>query len=613
MSLPPPPVQRSLFDVENLLGRQFDPSDRFRLFRERVYPRLLAARKELEGCYCLDNGRRAEEPVVLLGATVVQFMERSPDRQAAECVCYHLGWKLALGLELEVGSFHPTTLCNFRDRLLAHEKARVAFDAVLGGLVEAGLVSRRSNQRLDSTHVLGLVARMSRLECVRETLRLALRELAEGMAAMKEAERPALPAGWAALWERYVQSKLDYRAEAPELAQKMDQAGRDAWEVLRWLEGLGQAPANGQPLAKGGKALLLARVFGENFELREPGRPGEAERVEQREAQPASAVKNPHDPEAQWSRKGKDKKDKKGRGKEGEAKGEGKGGLEWVGYKVQVAETVPEREEGREREEGEPTEAFLTSVETQEATASDEAGMRQVLEAQKESGLLDPPPELTVDAAYVSAAAIKEAREQGRELVGPAQPAANKGAGFKSEAFDVDVEGRKATCPAGHAATNCSRLEETATGRVSFRFEWGGKGGPCGSCPLRDKCLSPGQSHRTLTVGENHTLLQQRRREMGTEPFKQKMRRRNAIEGTISELARGHGLRRARSRGLKKLALQNHLIGAACNAKRWVRRAAWEIKKAAKETAKETAKAAKEAATAAARALAGAAPAAARA
>jgi hypothetical protein len=120
---------------------------------------------------------------------------------------------------------------------------------------------------------------------------------------------------------------------------------------------------------------------------------------------------------------------------------------------------------------------------------------------------------------------------------------------------------------------------------------------------MRDKCLSPGQSHRTLAVGENHSLLQQRRREMQTDEFKQKMRRRNAIEGTISELARGHGLRRARSRGLKKAALQNHLIGAACNAKRWVRRAAWEIKQAAK--------AAKEAAAGAARTLAGAAGAAA--
>ena len=31
MSLPRPPVQRSLFDVQNLIGRDFDPDDRFRL------------------------------------------------------------------------------------------------------------------------------------------------------------------------------------------------------------------------------------------------------------------------------------------------------------------------------------------------------------------------------------------------------------------------------------------------------------------------------------------------------------------------------------------------------------------------------------------------------
>ena len=106
MSLPPPPVQRSVFDVQNLIGREFDPSDRFRLFQEKVYPALLAARKALTACYCKDNGRPAEEPVMLLGATVLQFMERAPDRLAAECVKYHLGWKLVLGLELSPEAFH---------------------------------------------------------------------------------------------------------------------------------------------------------------------------------------------------------------------------------------------------------------------------------------------------------------------------------------------------------------------------------------------------------------------------------------------------------------------------------------------------------------------------
>ena len=49
------------------------------------------------------------------------------------------------------------------------------------------------------------------------------------------------------------------------------------------------------------------------------------------------------------------------------------------------------------------------------------------------------------------------------------------------------------------------------------------------------------------------------------------MQQRNAIEGTISELARAHGLRRSRYRGFAKVELQNLFIGAACNIKRWLR------------------------------------------
>jgi hypothetical protein len=49
------------------------------------------------------------------------------------------------------------------------------------------------------------------------------------------------------------------------------------------------------------------------------------------------------------------------------------------------------------------------------------------------------------------------------------------------------------------------------------------------------------------------------------------MQQRSAIEGTISELARAHGLRRSRYRGFAKVELQHLLIGTACNVKRWLR------------------------------------------
>jgi transposase len=583
MSLPRPPVQRSLFDVQNLIGRDFEPTDRFLLFLQNVYPSLRAVRDELAACYCADNGRPAEEPVTLLGATILQFMERVPDRQVAELVGYHTGWKLALGLGLSPQMFHPTTLCKFRTRLLQHEKAKLAFDAVLHGLIDAGLVSRRSRQRLDSTHVLGLVAKMSSLEVVRETMRLAMSELNRGMAKLPDAGRPTLPAAWPLWWERYVESKIDYRTEEAALAEKLRGAGQDVQQLLQWVDALVQpdGPEELATLAAGKQVELLRRVFAENYDPASNVAPAAADAqgptVKPRRAQPTGAVKNPHDPDAHWSNKktkAKSPEDEPG------APAPSAADTGWIGYKVQVAETVQEEA----RAEGEPTASFLTSVETQPSTHSDHAGLQVTLQAQQESGL-QPPAEMYVDTAYVSAKVIRQATEEGRELVGPAFPAVNHGKEFKSDAFDVDVANRRATCPAGHENTNCSRLEEKSSGVVTYRYEWGGKRGPCGDCPLKSKCVSKGQTHRTLLVGEDHTYLQQRRREMETEEFRQRMKHRNAIEGTMSEMVRGHGMRRARYRGLPKARLQNYVIGAACNAKRWIRRAAWEMKEAAKNAA----------------------------
>jgi hypothetical protein len=265
-------------------------------------------------------------------------------------------------------------------------------------------------------------------------------------------------------------------------------------------------------------------------------------------------VQNPHDPEATYA-----------------SKGTGEQRKEHVGYKVQVAETVTEKVLAP----GEPTTNFITGVVTHAARESDEAGAQKMEAEQAAMGLAKPPVHY-VDAAYVSTQELCRATAEGRELIGPAPGAGGKNTGcFGSERFDVQVEQRQAVCPAGKANTQCSRLVEQTTGRVSFRFEW--KDALCGTCALRPQCIKEAQSHRTLVVGEHHTVLQARRREQETEAFKQRMKHRNAIEGTQSELVRAHGLRRARYRGLAKARLQNYFGGAACNIKRWLRRLAWRL------------------------------------
>jgi hypothetical protein len=635
MSLPAFSNQGELFSTAGLSAGLFANDDRYRLFARLVYPPLARARAHLAKCYCEDNGRVALEPVLMLGVSLWQELDGVPDRVAVEMLRYHAGWNFALNRQLGDPVFHPSSLVNFRHRLSEHDQSALGFTTILNALEEAGLVSRQSRQRLDSTQMFGRVARMSRLDCVRESLRLALQELEP---LLKAESRPLF---WLALWERYVESQVDYRASSEALARKLSQAGTDSWQLLKWLRQAEQAP-----LAAGAQAQLLARVFAEQFEFRaseptpallekvpleqgempanskaaEPhgsevnsvevqaategvpaslqeaelfddtasktlvaapqedaaaklDRPvsGQAEQTQSEIGTAKAAeviqpkdkkelasdrVQNPHDPEATYAVKGQGDKKK-----------------EHVGYKVQIAETVSEATLAP----GEPTHNFIVGLVTHSAYESDETGAAKMQAEQAVMGR-DKPPVQYVDGAYVSAQELARAAAEGRELIGPAPAAADNNEGrFTTEQFQINVEERQAVCPAGKLNTQCSRLEEKQSGRVSFRFEWSTH---CADCPLRQQCVAPKQKHRMLVVGEHHSALQARRQEQQTEAFKQRMKHRNGIEGTQSELVRGHGLRQARYRGLAKVKLQNYFIGAACNVKRWIRREAWTIQQA---------------------------------
>jgi hypothetical protein len=715
MSLPDFSTQGELFSTAGLSATMFAPTDRYRLFAKVIYPRLVAARASLEECYCVENGRVALEPVLLLGTSILQYLDGVPDRQAVELLQYHAGWNFALNRQLGDPIFHPTSLGHFRDRLEEHQQSALGFTTILDGLEEAGWVSRQSRQRLDSTQMFGRIARMSRLDCVRESLRLALNELAEGLAA------PARPRFWVGLWEHYVESQVDYRAGAETLGRKLAQAGTDAWQLLEWL-----GPPEQTSRASGPKVQLLRRVFAEPFDVRagaatplskeqvlgsaaaeptaseavaataastpvppepppawpassRPMSPPQAEadlpkvpgtepasvpaqascgfplslatsgpstdpptpdqpasrgagveltlspeansvpsaaasprapssppaelvrggaaqpmpvpgpgsgasasdlpagdrpkdgptqspptvsglevRPKDKKQLPSERVQNPHEPEATYA-----------------AKGQGDKCKEHVGYKIQVAETVCEATLAP----GEPTRNFIVGIVTHPAYESDEAGAAK-MEAEQAAMGLGKPPVQYVDGAYISAQKLVEAAAVGRELIGPAPPPATNNEGrFTSDLLGVEVEQRRATCPAGHQNTQCSRLEEQATKRVSFRFEWDTD--TCAACPVRGQCIKGTHPHRTLVVGEHHTALQARRQEQRTEPFKQRMKHRNGIEGTQSELVRGHDVRHARYRGLAKTKLQNYFTGAACNVKRWLRRTAWKMRQAA--------------------------------
>ena len=537
MSLPKLDLQRTFFEPEILfpgLGKA-PGAERFSFFAEHILPELVKRRPDMEKMYCLDNGRTAEEPVRMLATTILQFMERTPDRQATEACNFDLRWKLALGMDADEPAFHHTSLVKFRERLLAHGMERLGFEVVLEKMRAAGYLPKRSRQRLDSTHILGVVSHMSRLECVRQAIRSALEELAHD-------EKLARPAAWPAWWERYVESRIDYKSSGEIMGQKMLQAGEDAREALSWINRL---PASNRD----GKAVRILRsVFETNFEINKDGS------VTKRRAQPTGAIQNPHNPDAQWSSKDALKT------------------KAWVGHKAQVAETVQDEA----RKPGEPTKSVITSIVTQNASESDKAGMTAVFNEQEQLGLAKPET-LYADGGYVAGPTLAKANAECRELMGPAPTSPDRGV-YSADAFQVNDEQRHAVCPTGKASTQCARLVKKKTGAITYRFKWCGL---CQSCAVKKVCLHKGERDRVLRVNEHHTLTQARRKLMRTEEFKKDMHHRNGIEGTHSELVRGYGLRQARYRGSNKTRLQNYFIGAACNIKRWCRRVIWEAEQVA--------------------------------
>jgi transposase len=514
----------------------------FALFRDRVRPALEARRQELEAMYARVMGRPEIDPVFLTGVTILQMMERLPDRQAIMACQYDARWRLALGISQDWAGIDPSTLVYFRRRLAKYRLAKVALESGLTAMRSAGYLRQHGAVRIDSTHVLAYVAHMSRMECVRETLRLALDFLVAFGG----------PAVWDPWFSRYIERHPhDLRnASVERLRASMAQAGRDMREVLTKTQALGDAVIRSEPV------VLLQRVFDEQFKITEGAAP------QQRPATSSGAVHNPHDPDAEWSTKGT----------------LGKAG--WIGYKLQVCETAPEST----RQPGEPTVAVITAVLTQPAITSDHGSLSPVIAAHEQCGQAKPE-EAFADAGYISAPALEQADTDGYELCGPIGAPPHSGKRFGSDAFVVDIPNRQATCPAGKLSTECSRITETKIQATYYYFAWAQVS--CAMCPLKERCLSKKkcQPFRTLQVGEKHMIVQERRNLCKTPEYQRRMRRRNGIEGTHSELTRGYRLRRSRYRGLGKTDVQMQFTAAACNLRRWAVRLCWFRRQEAMEAA----------------------------
>ena len=140
---------------------------------------------------------------------------------------------------------------------------------------------------------------------------------------------------------------------------------------------------------------------------------------------------------------------------------------------------------------------------------------------------------------------------------------------FPKDRFAIDLDGKTVTCPAGVTVPI-----RPATGRHAGAARFAAA---CRTCPLAAQCTSAKEG-RTITIGPHEARLAAARQAQADPAWKADYRAtRPKVERKISHLMRRrHGGRRARVRGLVKVAADFSLLAAAVNlARLGVLGAAW--------------------------------------
>ncbi|MBN1963357.1 MAG: transposase [Anaerolineae bacterium] len=467
------------------------------------------------------EGRGAVNPVVLALVVVFQFVEKLPDRQAALMAVMRLDWKYALRQRLEWAGFHYADLSNFRKRLLTHGQERAVFEGVVSDLRDQGHIRRGGKQRTDSTHILGVVEQLSRLELVWEMLRMALGALLSSDAVWVLRWLPA------SFVQQYSTRREDYRLSEEEVAQEMQAAGQDGCWLLAQLDRHGTEQLRHLP-----EVAQLKRVLDEQFEQGEgPPTPRPPQDCT------GDVLGTPHDPDVRYRQQGS---------------------TGWQGYQLQVTETA---------DEDQPVQ-FITAVEVNSALAADQLRLAPIQRRLARLDLL--PARHYVDQNYMSGHNLTASQRQGialRGLIGP--DTSHKPQGFRLADFTIDLERQQATCPAGRQAIVWSTTRPDRRNDVAYQVRFGRQ---CLACAHFGSggCTASSQG-RHLRITPYHDLSQARRHEALQPSFQREMRTRAAIEGTVSELVRAHGARQARYCGLTNNQLQAAFIAAAANLKRLAR------------------------------------------
>jgi len=289
---------------------------------------------------------------------------------------------------------------------------------------------------------------------------------------------------------------------------------------------------------------ILSRVFTQQCEVKDTS--GAEPEIIIKEKPDKDTICTPHNPEARYVRKGKQRV---------------------TGDKAFVTETCSSENKTQ----------FITDVELLAATASDSDQQPEIQQRLIDNNFK--PEKQYGDAGFVNGKTILESEENGISLEGPSagrsqffeayeQKDRPLDAGYFDISFDEPTrELRVNECPNGQVPTEQKRSEKTGKILVHFAVP------VCRACPKSRRCpVKIGKRVATLTIDETeYTGAARHHKYMSDKECRKECATRAGVEGTVSELTRAHCVRKSRHRNRNRTSLQLILAVLACNVKRFIR------------------------------------------
>jgi transposase len=460
----------------------------------------------LTQCYSLNQGRPADDPVLLVKLEYLQFHYNLSDREVIAAAQVNVAFRFLLDLALASPLPHPSLLRVFRARL-GEEQHQQLVDGIVNPARAYGLVKDRLRLK-DATQVLANIAIPSTIRLVAETRQRLL-----------DAARPLAADGVAAEESKALQVRAVTAARGDD--ERLLQRVTHLRQIVAWTDrlhaDLGPLPALPPP---------ERLAFAEALQL--------AHKVLADRDDPDAGDKlvSLQDPDAR----------------------RGKHGAYFTGYLLDVAMDAASE--------------IVTAVNLVPANG-DEAADATTLISQEEQAQGNDVQALSIDGLGFRGDLLREWQDPAGlqlEVFVPPPPLPAPTPYFTPDAFQLDGEGRVLTCPGGHQTTHRSRNEPDTGWKYYFKREVCAACPLQAQCLAR----LPKATGRTVIKNDYVAEYAAARHKAATPTYEAVRRQHPHIERKLAELVQRHGARRARFRGRLRAKIQYLLTGMAVNIKRIV-------------------------------------------